>query len=82
LTTNDHPTNAKHTTTIVVAPFFQYGASVAGYTTIPQNVYKICPPIAIVYKIIPLTASSPSRCRIVLAQPYISGFTMKLVPHR
>lgn len=82
LTTNAIPTNTKHTTIIVIDPFFQYGASVAGYITMPQNVYSSSPPMAMVYNTTARTASSPLFCRIVVAQPYMTGLTMKDVPHR
>jgi hypothetical protein len=65
---------------MVILPFFQYGTSVAGYITIPHHVYKICPPRFIVYSVTLLTASSPALWQIVVAHPYRTGFTIKLVP--
>lgn len=80
MTISAEPTKTKHTTIIVILPFFQYGASVAGYITIPHHVYRIWPPIFITYRTMLLAASSPVRWQIAFAQPYMTGFTMKLLP--
>lgn len=76
LTTNAMPVNTKHTTIMVMLPFFQYGMSVAGYSTMPHQVYRIWPPMFIVYRTTLLTASSPPRWHTALAQPYMMGLTM------
>jgi hypothetical protein len=80
LTTNEAPIKANTTTIIVILPFFQYGTSVAGYMTMPHQVYSTCPPVFIVYRITARTASSPPFWVIVVAQPYKIGLTIKLVP--
>lgn len=54
----------------------QYGASEAGYSAIPQNVYKQVEHAFMAYKITDRAASSPPRWVIMLAQPYDTGFTM------
>jgi hypothetical protein len=74
--------NAKTTTIIAIHPLRQYGASVAGYSTTPQNVYSTACTRLIAYSTTDLCASSPARWHITLAQPYSSGLTIYDVPAR
>lgn len=69
LTRNANPTKIRHKTTISILLLRQYGAPVAGYITMPHNVYTI------VHSTTLLATSSPVRWQISSSPAVHDGVT-------